>query len=288
MTESDQMACYTRPGNGKSINRVRARLERGEAAVGAFLQLASTGIVEIAGEVGFDFVVIDCEHGAFGFETAVQLIRAAEAAETMPIVRVPGGALKELGQFLDAGAMGLLVPQIHSAEQARAVVAASKYRTEKYPEGTRGACPNVRSTRYSSPAWPEHAARANRDCAVWLLVESPEGMADLPQILDVPGIDGINFGTFDLAVSMGCDGDLNHPAVLAKLEGAIELVRSRGIEVVCILDGWDAASAAASRQRLAAKGCRIFLGAVDGRVVFNAFRDMCAAARHGAPSLKKA
>lgn len=250
--------------------------------MGAFLQLGSTGIAEIAGEVGYDFVVIDCEHGAFGFDTAVQLIRTAEAAGTMPIVRVAGGTLKELGQFLDAGAMGLLVPQIASAEQAQAVVAASKYRTEKYPLGTRGACPSVRSTRYSSPGWAEHATRANRDCAVWLLVESAEGMDNLSEILDVPGIDGIQFGEFDLAVSMGCDGDRSHPAVLAKLEGAMELVRSRGIEVVCFLDGWEPAAAAASRERLAAKGCRIFLGAVDARIVFNVFRDMCAAARRGA------
>lgn len=279
MTESNQMVRSTRPSKGRSTNRIRSRLEVGEAAVGAFLQLGSTGIVEIAGEVGYDFVVIDCEHGAFGFETAVQLIRAADAAETMPIVRVAGGTLKELGQFLDAGAMGLLVPQIGSAEQAEAVVAASKYRTEKYPAGTRGACPSVRSTRYSSPSWAEHATRSNRDCAVWLLVESAEGMDNLPQILDVPGIDGIMFGEFDLAVSMGCDGNRSHPAVLAKLEGAIELVRSRGIEVICFLDGWDPAAAAVSRERLAAKGCRIFLGAVDARIVFNVFRDMCAAAR---------
>lgn len=274
MTQTNQVA------RSKRINRIRARLEGGEAAVGAFLQLGSTSIVEIAGAVGYDFVVIDCEHGALGFETAVQLIRAAEAADTMPLVRVPGGALKELGQFLDAGAMGLLVPQIASAAQARDVVAASKYRTDKFPAGTRGACPSVRATRYSSPAWPEHATRSNSDCAVWLLVESPEGMDDLPQIVDVPGIDGIMFGTFDLAVAMGCDGETSHPAVLAKLEGSIELVRSRGIEVVCFLDGWGPASAAASRERLAARGCRIFLGAVDARVVFNVFREMCAAARN--------
>lgn len=286
MTQSNQTARSTSPSDGKAINRIRMRLEAGEAAVGAFLQLGSTEIVEIAGEVGYDFVVIDCEHGAFGLETAVQLIRTAEAAGTMPIVRVAGGTLKELGQFLDAGAMGLLVPQIASAEQARAVVSASKYRTEKFPAGTRGACPSVRSTRYGSPAWAEHATRSNRDCAVWLLVESAEGMDNLPQILDVPGIDGIQFGEFDLAVSMGCDGDRSHPAVLAKLEGAIELVRSRGIDVICFLDGWDRAAAAASRERLAAKGCRILLGAVDARIVFNVFRDRCDAARHGAHSLK--
>lgn len=263
----------------KPTERTSARLERGEAAVGAFLQLASTAVVEIAGDAGFDFVLIDCEHGAFSFETAVQLIRAAEAADTMPMVRVSGAVLKDLGRFLDAGAMGLLVPQVSSADQARAVVAASKYRTERYPGGMRGACPIVRATRYYSPSWAEHAAWSNHNCPLWILVETAEGIDDLPQILEVPGIDAVMFGTFDLSVAMGFEGNRNHPAVLAKLEGAIELVRRRGIDVACFLDDADPVAAAAQRERFAAQGCRIFLAAVDARIVSNAFRNLHAAAR---------
>lgn len=260
-------------------DHIRARLDNGEDAIGIWVQTGGVAVVEIAGAVGLDFVLIDGEHGSFGFDHAVTLIRTAEAAGLMPMVRVPGSGPGELGRYLDAGASGLLVPQVRSAKHASAIVSAMKYQTETFPNGTRGACPITRATAYGSPGWEEYAERANRNGLVWILLESPEALDDLAAILEVPGIDGIMLGTHDLAVAMGCNGDRGHPDVLAKLEGVVARIRSKGIEVIGSLDDSSPAAAAAHHARLAAEGSRIFLTATDGRVLFNTFRNLHAALR---------
>ncbi|HUD90697.1 HpcH/HpaI aldolase family protein [Sphingobium sp.] len=263
-------------------HQIRARLDKGEDAVGIWVQTGGAAVVEIAGAVGLDFVLIDGEHGPFGFDHVVSLIRAAQAAGVMPVVRVPvtgPGGLSELGRYLDAGATGLLVPQVGSASHASAIVAATKYRTGAFPDGARGACPITRATAYSSPDWASYADRSNDGILVWLLLESPEAMDDLPAIVEVPGVDGIMFGTHDLSVAMGCNGDRTHPDVLAKLDGAVERVRRKGIEVIGSLDDASPAAAVAHHARLAADGSRIFLTASDGRVLFNSFHNLHEALR---------
>jgi 4-hydroxy-2-oxoheptanedioate aldolase len=262
-------------------NLIRTRLDRGEDAIGIWIQTGGAAVVEIAGAVGFDFVLIDGEHGSFGFDHTVTLVRTAEAAGSTPIVRVPGAEPGDLGRYLDAGAGGLLIPQVRSGEHARAIVSATKYRTQRFPDGTRGACPITRATAYGSPGWPDYAERANGSALLWILLETPEALDDLPAILDVPGIDGIMLGTHDLAVAMGCNGDRNHPNVLAKLEGVAARIRNKGIEVIGSLDDSSPSAALAHHDRLAAEGLRIFLTASDGRVLFNTFRNLHGALRPG-------
>lgn len=262
-------------------NLVRARLENGENAIGIWVQTGSAAVVEIAGEVGLDFVLIDGEHGSFGFEHSVTLIRTAEAAGLTPVVRVPVGEPVDLGRYLDAGAGGLLIPQVRSGEHAHAIVSAAKYRTEKFPAGTRGACPITRATAYGSPNWKDYAEKANNSCLVWMLLETPEALDDLPAILDVSGIDGIMLGTHDLAVAMGYDGDRGHKDVLAKIEGVAAQIRAKGIEVIGSLDDSSPRAALLQHDTLTAEGTRIFMTASDGRVLFNSFRNLHTALRHG-------
>lgn len=258
---------------------IRARLACGEDAIGIWVQTGSLAVVEIAGAVGLDFVLIDGEHGSFGFDHTVTLIRTAEAAGIMPIVRVPGPESGELGRYLDAGAGGLLVPQVRSGEHARTIVSATKYRTAAFPNGSRGACPITRATAYGSPNWRDYAASANGFSQLWILLETPEALDDLPAILDVPGIDGIMLGTHDLAVAMGCDGDRTHRDVLAKIAGVAAQIRSKGIELIGSLDDSSPDAALAHRERLAAEGSRIYMTASDGRVLYNSFRNLQAALR---------
>lgn len=260
-------------------NLIQARLEKGEDAIGIWVQTGGVAVVEIAGAVGLDFVLIDGEHGSFCFDHAVTLIRTAEAARLTPIVRVPLSEPATLGRYLDAGAGGILVPQVRSGEHAHAIVSAAKYRTKEFPAGTRGACPITRATAYGSPGWNDYAEQANHSCLVWLLLETPEALDDLPAILDVPGIDGIMVGTHDLAVAMGCDGNRVHPDVLAKVEGVASQIRARGIEVIGSLDDSSPKAALTHHDLLAAEGTRIFMTASDGRVLFNTFRNLHTALR---------
>lgn len=262
-------------------NHVRNRLGDGQDAIGIWVQTGGIAVIEIAGVAGLDFVLIDGEHGSFGFDHAVTLIRTAEAAEITPIVRVPTPEPSELGRYLDAGATGLLVPQVSSADHARAIVAATKYRTRTFPDGTRGACPITRATAYSSPGWVNYAEQANGNGLLWILLETPGALDDLPAILEVPGIDGIMIGTHDLSVTMGCNGDRSHPNVLSKLEGVNARIREKGIEVIGSLDDSSPAAAASHRDRLAAEGVRIFMTASDGRVLFNTFNNLQNALRAG-------
>src|SRR5512143_1798325 len=99
-------------------NRVRQALQKGDLAIGAIMQLASPELVEMAGRNGCDFVIIDCEHGSFYLEGAVNMIRAAEAIGITPLVRVSDSDAGHIMRALDAGAMGVVVPNVASAAQA--------------------------------------------------------------------------------------------------------------------------------------------------------------------------
>ncbi|WP_454719994.1 MULTISPECIES: HpcH/HpaI aldolase family protein [Cupriavidus] len=252
-------------------NRIKAALAAGSAPVGAFVQMACPEIVEVAGNAGYDYVWIDGEHGSFGLETAVQMIRAAEATGITPMVRVPSHDPAGIAKTLDAGAMGVIVPQVATRAQAEAVVQAARYRNADWPQGKRGACPLIRATGHQTLDWKGYAKWANDNVMVWLLVETVEGLDNLGEILQVPGIDAIVLGAFDLAVSMGHDGDRHHPAVVARLDGMIGMVRERGVEVVALL--FDAAieDMQAARRHYAASGCRILIAGSDRRILSNAF-----------------
>ncbi|WP_420995870.1 HpcH/HpaI aldolase family protein [Cupriavidus sp. 30B13] len=252
-------------------NRIKAALAAGSAPIGAFVQMACPEIVEVAGNAGYDYVWIDGEHGSFGLETAVQMIRAAEATGVTPMVRVPSHDPAGIAKTLDAGAMGVIVPQVATRAQAEAVVQAARYRNTDWPQGKRGACPLIRATGHQTLDWKGYAKWANDNVMVWLLVETVEGLDNLEEILQVPGIDAIVLGAFDLAVSMGHDGDRHHPAVVAKLDGMIGMVRDHGVEVVALL--FDAAieDMKTAQRHYAASGCRIIIAGSDRRTISNAF-----------------
>jgi len=252
-------------------NRIRAALAAGSAPIGAFVQMACPEIVEVAGNAGYDYVWIDGEHGSFGLETTVQMIRAAEATGMTPMVRVPSHDPAGIAKALDAGAMGVIVPQVATRAQAEAVVAAARYRNAEWPQGRRGACPLIRATGHQTLDWKGYAKWANDNVMVWLLVETVEGLDNLGEILRVPGIDAIVLGAFDLAVSMGHDGDRHHPAVAARLDGMIGMVREHGVEVVALLFDADIADMKAARRHYADSGCRILIAGSDRRTISNAF-----------------
>lgn len=257
-------------------NKIRDRLSKGEAAIGAFVQTASPEIVEVVGNTGYDYVWIDGEHGAFHMETTVQMIRAAEATGVTPIVRVPDHDSSYMMHVLDAGAMGIVAPQVTSAEQARNIVAATKYRIGKRGDGTRGACPLIRAAGHQAPEWLEFARWSNDQTLVWLLVETVEGLENLDDILDVKGVDAIVLGAFDLAVSMGYDGDRHHPEVIKLLDTVIQRARKKDTEVVGFLFEPTVQGMQQAKQQYAEQGCRIFIAGSDRRILVNSFNDIYA------------
>ena len=130
-------------------NRLKEAIQSSGLAIGTFVQMASAENAEIAAASGFDFVILDMEHGSFGIESLVELIRGVQVAGATPIVRLPDDSETGILKALDAGATGVLVPGISNKEETRKIVNAARYA----PLGCRGACPRVRATGHGLYDW---------------------------------------------------------------------------------------------------------------------------------------
>ncbi|MEO7403660.1 MAG: aldolase/citrate lyase family protein, partial [Burkholderiales bacterium] len=199
------------------------QLLRGERPLaGMFIGFPSAAIVEMCGYAGFDFIIIDNEHGPASIETAENLIRAARCGGTIPIVRAE---LPQASRVLDAGASGVMVPAVNSAEEARAIVAACKYP----PLGERSAAFTTRAGGYTFFGGAAQIQRVNDGVAVILMIETREAYRNLDAILAVKGIDGLFIGLSDLAISMGYPGDNMHPEVQEAVANIIGRANSAGL-----------------------------------------------------------
>jgi 2-keto-3-deoxy-L-rhamnonate aldolase RhmA len=235
-------------------------------ALGTWVQMNSPETCEIAALAGFDFVVIDMEHGSFGIAEASAMIRAAGCRGADAIVRVLTGDSHHIRQVLDAGPAGIIVPGIRTAEQARAAVSAARYE----PLGTRGACPCVRSVGYGTVPW--HEVHGGSDAAqVWLLVETPEAVDDIAAIV-ATGADAVVLGPFDLSMAMGLQGDFEHPEVVSALERVTATARAAGLEVVYVGLGQTAEANASGVEEWRRRGSRIATTLLDRSALALAYR----------------
>lgn len=182
-------------------NRLKQRLGEGAISFGPNLQIPSPFLVEIIAGAGFDYVLLDGEHGeAFG--DLPGLIIAADGAGISPIVRVPSHERAQLIRPLELGAAGVQVPMVDTAAQARVLVNETKYA----PLGTRGFSGVARSSRFGLTK-PEEIAQVGNDRVLLIVqIESAEGIANAAAIAAVPGVDMIFIGPSDLAQSLGVPG----------------------------------------------------------------------------------
>ena len=254
------------------INNVRAGLAEGRRLAGPVMQLASPELVEMAAAAGFDFAWIDCEHGAFQLETAVQMLRAADAVGLTALVRVPDQTPSFIMRVLDAGAQGVVIPNIANRDQAQAAVAAARYRQDE-DAGRRGACPGTRASWHQTEDWAAFAREANANVLVWGLIESQAGIRHIDEILQVEGLDGVALGPFDLAHEMGHPGEIDHPAVQACMDEVVDKARTRGVEVIASLFSPDPEGMARERARWTSRGVRLFSIGSDRRLILRAMRE---------------
>jgi len=158
--------------------------------------------MEIFGHAGFDFAIIDTEHGPTGYTDTVGLeniIRAAEVSGITPLVRIPERSRVTTQKVLDAGAKGIVVAMIETADEAREAVADAKYP----PEGHRGACYLTRPTHYAAGFTPKYWSEANQATMVVPMIETKKAVDNLDSVLSVKGIDFLFFGTRDYSLSLG-------------------------------------------------------------------------------------
>lgn len=196
---------------------LKSRLQSGESAIGCWLALYNSLAAEIVAEVGYDCVIVDMEHGAGGYLDAIPLLQAIKASGCAGLARVEANEPVTIKRALDIGVAGLVIPSIHSAEEARAAVSACRYP----PEGIRGnASGFIRGARYGLDA-KDYQERTNEELFVILQIESREGLEAAEEIAAVPGCDMLFIGPTDLSTTLGHRGNPGHPEVSAAI-GRIE------------------------------------------------------------------
>lgn len=182
------------------------------------------GIGRIIGEAGAEFVIYDMEHTGWSIETIRMLMATTRAADTVPMVRVPATEYHLLSRPLDVGAMGLMVPMVESAEQAKVIVDSARYP----PQGRRGAAFGVAHDDYAGGDIVEKMRSANDEVVLIAQIETAAGIENVDAIADVPGIDVLWIGHFDLSNSLGVPGQFTHPTYTAAVERVLAACNEHG------------------------------------------------------------
>jgi 2-keto-3-deoxy-L-rhamnonate aldolase RhmA len=206
-------------------NPAKDRLTRGELAIGMGVRaLRGIEVARLMKTAGYDFLFIDLEHGATSVETAFQISVAALDAGIAPLVRVPHGELAMGTRCLDAGGLGLVIPHVDSADEARAMVDAFKFA----PLGRRsigGAYPQF---GFASVPAAEVVSALNEATLVVAMIETPHAVQNAEQIAAVPGIEVLLMGTNDLCLEMGIPGKLEDERVVAAIDAVVAACRKHG------------------------------------------------------------
>jgi 4-hydroxy-2-oxoheptanedioate aldolase len=183
-------------------NTTKAKLAEGKVVFGAIISRYAPDLVELFGAIGYDFVMIDCEHGPMDLDEVEHMVRAAEVFGITPITRIPNHADSTILQFLDRGVQGIIVPHVNTQEAAEAVARAARY----YPEGHRG-MGSGRAHDYGVGVSREESTRwINDNLLVIPMIEETEAVDNLDGILKVLGADVLHVAASDLTQSMGYPG----------------------------------------------------------------------------------
>jgi len=200
-------------------NALRRRWLDGQGGIGGWCQLPSPLSAEIMGRAGFDWVCVDMQHGPTTIETAAAMVQAISVAGAVPIVRVPANDARLIGQALDVGASGVIVPLVNTRAEAERAAAACRYP----PDGLRSFGP-VRT-----PGAVDGDPRAaNEHVLCLVMVETGTAVENVDEICSVPGVDGVYVGPWDLSLSVGSTAP--GPEIEPLLERILEACRRHGVE----------------------------------------------------------
>ena len=201
--------------------RDAARSER--LPLGTFVTSFDPAVSVVLATAGFDFLILDCEHGPMDRVSALNHIRAASLHGAVPLVRTLEGSSQQIQAWFDIGAAAVIVPKVSDAETATRIAAAARYQA-----GGRGMCPGCDAARYSGEEWAGHVARSNANNRVIPLIETRAGIDNLAQIAAVDGIDVLMFGPGDLGQDMGLDMFTDRAPLIEIWERFKAVVRAAG------------------------------------------------------------
>ena len=256
---------------GKIANAARARLNEGGLALGMGVRaVRGVEVARVMKTAGYDFLFIDLEHGAMSVETAYGICVSALDAGIAPLVRVPNGELALGTRCLDAGALGIVVPHVDTAEEARAIVDAFRFA----PLGRRsigGAYPQF---GFAPAAATEVVEQLNQATLVVAMIETPRAVENAEAIAAVPGIDVLLMGTNDLCLEMGIPGQIEHERVVAAMDAVLAACRKHGK-----WPGLGGVYARAPMQRCIDRGMRFVLAGNDISLLLSAAQEQATFAR---------
>ena len=203
-------------------NGFKSALAAGRQQIGLWCSLADPFAAELVAGSGFDWLLFDTEHSHAGVRDVLSQLQAVAPYPVSPVVRPPANDPVAMERLLDTGAQTLLIPQVNTAEEARAAVAATRYP----PDGVRGVAGLTRASRFGRIEG--YARRAAQQLCVLVQLESAQALDQLDAILAVEGADGFFVGPSDLAASLGHPGEPSHPDVTKAVEDTITRIRQRG------------------------------------------------------------
>lgn len=232
---------------------LKTKLKAGKKTAGAWAQIASPFTAEILSSAGFDWLMLDMEHGPGDFLTLVSQVHAMKGSGSVPLVRTPWNDFVAIKRILDAGAQGVLIPYVNTRAEAEQAVKACKYP----PEGMRGVAGSPRAPGYGQNIG-DYLQRANAEIFIMIAVETPEAVASLDEILQVEGLDGFFIGPMDLASSMGYFGDPSQLEVQDAIQTIEKKVLDAGKVLATTTGTWEGA------QELFERGYQMLMLMADG------------------------
>lgn len=245
--------------NNRDRTRFRKALRKGEPQLGIFIQSSDPVNIELAGVAGFDFAVVDLEHGGHYYDCVESMCRAGDAAGIDVVVRIPSIVPNNVFRPLDSGAAGIQAPQVNAPETAGIVASNAKYA----PEGFRGAA-RPRASLWGTRA--DYFARANEETVVVIHCETKQCVENIDAIIAAPGIDVVFAGPQDLSHSYGVPGDAANALVQNAITAMLQAAKRRNIAA-----GVFVASAEDAKKRLE-QGFTYLLFGTDQSLLCNAMK----------------
>ncbi|MGI6160638.1 MAG: HpcH/HpaI aldolase family protein [Christensenellales bacterium] len=238
-------------------NLVKTKISEGKTVFGPWIETGSVDNAEILAHVGFDMIMVDGEHGAMSLETAGKLISHIKSTDTVPLIRVPGNDIWVVKQGLDAGPKGIMIPMINSKEEAELAIQYCTYP----PRGVRGVGTG-RACVFGNKL-DEYVEFTRTGLIKILQIEHFKAVEDIDGILSVDGIDVAFLGPYDLSLSMGIMGDMNHPDMHKAFVKVLDACKRHNVTPGIM-------TSPGMIQKHAEMGFRFLLGGVDSMLLFNA------------------
>jgi len=208
-----------------ATNAAKARLKNNELSVGIGIRLVrNVDIIKVMKAAGFDWLFLDLEHGSMSIETACEISVAAQDSGIAPIVRVPYGELAMATRVLDGGALGIVIPHVDTAEEAREIADRLRYP----PRGHRSVGGGQAQFDYEPMKLGDMTKRSDDNTLITVMIETPKAVKNADAIAAVPGIDCLLVGSSDLSMEMGIPGETGHQKVQDAVDRVIAACQKHG------------------------------------------------------------